>query len=231
MDHRQPAGGRLRSASHSDPLKAQLQQQVAALQGWDMRTSTASTQTSLAVYWAQDMVATNKVRAKEAEVPVVDFITTRLTGREQLDALARASSKLVQDFGTWQTPWGDINRFQRVSGAVEQRYDDSQPSYPVGFASANWGALAAFGMVAKQTTKRIYGDRGNSFVAAVEFGPRVRAKSILAGGQSADPASKHFNDQAAMYSRGEFKDVLFYKEDIEKNLERRYHPGQEHTHD
>jgi acyl-homoserine-lactone acylase len=215
----------------SDPLKAQLQQQVAALQGWDMRTSTASTQTSLAVYWAQDMVAKNKVRAKEAEVPVVDFITTRLTGREQLDALARASSKLVQDFGTWQTPWGDINRFQRVSGAVEQRYDDSQPSYPVGFASANWGALAAFGMVAKQTTKRIYGDRGNSFVAAVEFGPRVRAKSILAGGQSADPASKHFNDQAAMYSRGEFKDVLFYKEDIEKNLERRYHPGQEHTHD
>ena len=209
----------------SDPRKAQLAQQVAALKGWDLRSSTASTPTSLAIYWAQDMVATNKARAKAAELPAVDFITTHLTGAEQLDALARASNKLVQDFGAWQTPWGDINRFQRVSGAVEQQYDDSLPSYPVGFASANWGSLASFGMVAKQTTKRIYGDRGNSFVAAVEFGPRVRAKSILAGGQSADPASRHFNDQAAMYSRGQFKDVLFYKEDIEQHLERRYHPG------
>jgi acyl-homoserine-lactone acylase len=209
----------------SDPLKSQLAAQVAALRGWDLRWSTASTQTSLAVYWAQDMVASNKERAKAAEVPSVDFITTRLTGREQLDALARASSKLEQDFGSWQTPWGDINRFQRLSGAVDQQYDDSKPSCPVGFASANWGSLASFGMTAKQTTKRIYGDRGNSFVAAVEFGPRLRAKSILAGGESADPRSPHFADQAAMYSRGEFKDVLFYKEDIEKNLERRYHPG------
>jgi len=209
----------------SDPLKAQLAAQVAALRGWDLRSSTASTQTSLAVYWAQDMVAANKDRAKAAEIPSVDFITTRLTGREQLDALARAVARLDQDFGTWQTPWGEINRFQRLSGAVDQRYDDSKPSYPVGFASANWGSLASFGMVGKQTTKRIYGDRGNSFVAAVEFGPRLRAKSILAGGESADPRSPHFADQAAMYSRGEFKDVLFYPEDIEKNLERRYHPG------
>ena len=80
-------------------------------------------------------------------------------------------------------------------------------------------------MVAKQKTKLIYGDRGNSFVAVVEFGPKLRAKSILAGGNSNNPASKHFADQAEMYSRGEFKDVLFYKEDIEKNLERKYHPG------
>jgi acyl-homoserine-lactone acylase len=210
----------------TDPLKGALMAQVAALRDWDLRWSTASTPTSLAIYWGQDMVATNKERARAAEVPAVDFITTRLSGREQLDALARASARLVRDFGTWQTPWGEINRFQRLSGAIDQHYDDSKPSLPVGFTSANWGSLASFGMVAKQTTKRIYGDRGNSFVAAVEFGPRVRAKSILAGGQSADPRSPHFNDQAAMYSRGEFKDVLFYKEDIEKHLERRYHPGQ-----
>lgn len=205
--------------------KAALAAQVALLRGWDLRASTSSTPTSLAVYWAQDLVATNKERAKAAEIPSVDFISTRLNGAELLAALARASNKLQADFGNWQTPWGEINRFQRLSGAVNGQYDDSQPSYPVGFASANWGSLASFGMVAKQTTKRIYGDRGNSFVAAVEFGPRVRAKSILAGGQSADPRSPHFNDQAAMYSRGEFKEVLFYKEDILKNLERSYHPG------
>ena len=182
--------------------------------------------TALAVYWGQDMVAANAPRARAANMPTVDFITRRLTADERLEALTRASAKLTRDFGTWKTPWGEINRFQRISGDVDQAYDDAKPSWPVAFTSATWGSLASFGMVAKQKTKRIYGDRGNSFVAAVEFGPRVRAKSILAGGQSGNPASKHFADQAEMYSRGEFKDVLFYQEDIRKALERQYHPGQ-----
>jgi len=209
-----------------DPRKAALAAQVAALRGWDLRSGVASVPTSLAIYWGQDMVAQHAPRARAANLPVVDFITASLNAEERLASLQRASDKLSADFGSWQTPWGEINRFQRISGDIDQQYDDSKPSWPVGFASANWGSLASFGMVAKQQTKRIYGDRGNSFVAVVEFGPRVRAKSILAGGNSNDPASKHFADQAEMYSRGEFKDVLFYKEDIEKHLERKYHPGE-----
>ncbi|MGI4718929.1 MAG: penicillin acylase family protein [Janthinobacterium lividum] len=210
----------------SDPRKAALAGQVAALRGWDLRFGVASVPTSLAIYWGQDMVAKNAPRARAQGTPVVDFITNSLDAEERLSSLLRASDKLTADFGTWKTPWGEINRFQRISGDIDQQYDDSKPSWPVGFASANWGSLASFGMVAKQKTKRIYGDRGNSFVAVVEFGPKVRAKSILAGGNSNNPASKHFADQAEMYSRGEFKDVLFYKEDIEKHLERKYHPGQ-----
>jgi acyl-homoserine-lactone acylase len=210
----------------ADPLKARLADQVALLRGWDLRFAASSVPTSLAVYWGQDMVARSSARAKAQRIPVIDFVQTRLTPQERLDALARASDKLQADFGSWKTPWGEINRFQRLSGAVDQQYDDGKPSLPVAFTSANWGSLASFGMTAKQTTRRIYGDRGNSFVAAVEFGPRVRAKSILAGGESGDPKSPHFTDQAAMYSRGEFKDVLFYREDIEKQLERKYHPGE-----
>ena len=210
----------------ADPLKAQLAAQVAALRGWDLRFSTASIPTSLAVYWGQQMVAASSAAAHAQQTPVLDYITTRLTAPERLQALVRASARLEADFGSWQTPWGEINRFQRASGDVEQHYDDSKPSYPVAFTSATWGSLASFGMVAPQKTRRIYGDRGNSFVAVVEFGPRLRAKSILAGGESANPASPHFNDQAEMYSKGQFKDVLFYKADIEKFLERQYHPGE-----
>lgn len=209
----------------SDPLKARLAAQVAALRGWDLRYAVDSVPTSLAVYWGQQMVAAASAAARAKETPVADYIATSLTAQERLQALARASDKLAADFGSWQTPWGEINRFQRISGAVDQQYDDSKPSYPVAFASSAWGSLASFGMVAKQKTKRIYGDRGNSFVAVVEFGPHLRAKSILAGGESANPASKHFSDQAEMYSKGQFKDVLFYPADIEKNLERKYHPG------
>jgi acyl-homoserine-lactone acylase len=209
----------------SDPRKAALAEQVAALRGWDLRFSLGSVPTSLAVYWGQDMVRHASARARAQEMPVLDFVSKNLNADERLDALARASDKLKADFGTWQTPWGEINRFQRISGDVDQHYDDSKASYPVAFTSANWGSLASFGMVGKQETKRIYGDRGNSFVAVVEFGPRIKAKSILAGGESGDPKSPHFNDQGEMYSRGQFKDVLFYKEDIEKQLERKYHPG------
>ena len=205
-----------------DPM---LAEQIQSLRNWDMRATLDSTATSLAIYWAQDLVLQHGGEAKYKNIPVVDYLPT-VSAPALLAALKRASQRLQDDFGKWQTPWGEINRFQRLSGDINATYDDNKPSWPVAFASGNWGSLAAYGMVAKQTTKRIYGDRGNSFVAAVTFGPRVQAKSILAGGNSGDPASPHFNDQGEMYSKGEFKDVLFYPEDVAKHTKRRYHPGQ-----
>ena len=209
-----------------DALKAALAPQIAALRGWDMRFALDSVPTSLAIFWAQALVDRFGSAARAQEVQVLDYIAASITPQDRLQALQRASDKLAADFGSWQTPWGEINRFQRLTGDIVQPFDDSKPSIPVAFTSATWGSLAAFGMTSKSATKRIYGERGNSFVAAVEFGPRIRARSILAGGESGDPASKHFADQAEMYARGEFKDVLFYKEDVERHLERRYHPGQ-----
>jgi acyl-homoserine-lactone acylase len=77
-----------------------------------------------------------------------------------------------------------------------------------------------------ENTQKRYGVSGNSFICAVEFGPKIKAKSLLAGGESGNPTSKHFNDQLEMYTKGKFKDVLFYKEDVLKNAERTYHPGE-----
>ncbi|MGW8392056.1 penicillin acylase family protein [Pseudoduganella sp. HUAS MS19] len=210
----------------SDLSKAAVIEQITLLRDWDMRYSLNSVPTSVAIYWLQDQVKQYGPAAKEKGMPVLDFLATQLTSKQRLEALVRASNKLSSDFGSWKTPWGEINRFQRLTGDIVQPFDDNKPSIPVPYASGNFGALAAYGMTSQQRTKRIYGERGNSFVAAVEFGPKVKAKSILAGGQSGNPASPHFNDQAEMYARGEFKDVLFYKEDIEKNLERKYHPGE-----
>ena len=89
-----------------------------------------------------------------------------------------------------------------------------------------WGALASFGTRFGKNTKRQYGTSGNSFVAVVEFGDKVKAKSMLAGGQSSDPNSPHFDDQAQRYADGEFKDVAYYREDVEKRAEKTYHPGE-----
>ncbi|GAB2838403.1 penicillin acylase family protein [Pseudoduganella ginsengisoli] len=209
-----------------DALKSGIAPQIHVLNRWDMRYTLNSVPTSLGVFWLEDLKKMFEPAAKALDMPLLAFVETQLAPQELVFALARASAKLEADFGTWQTPWGDINRFQRLTGDIAQPFDDSKPSIPVPFVSGNWGALAAFGMTSPQKTRRIYGERGNSFVAAVEFGKRIRAKSILAGGESGDPASPHFNDQAEMYARGEFKDVLFYREEIDKHVERRYHPGE-----
>lgn len=208
-----------------DPLKIALADPIAALRAWDLRSSVDSVPTSLAVFWGQDLMNQSADAARKKGVSVYDFMAFETTPRQKLETLVRAVAKLQKDFGRWQTPWGEINRFQRLSGEVDAGFDDAKPSLPVGFTSALWGSLAAFGVTTPTSTRKIYGTKGNSFVAVVEFGPRLRAKSVLAGGESGDPASPHFNDQAERYAKGQFKDVLFYREDIEQHLERKYHPG------
>ena len=191
-----------------------------------MRWSADSVPTSLAVFWGEELVrAHGEPRARAADVPVVDYMAHAHGAAQRLEALAARVGETAARFRHWQTPWGEINRFQRLTGDIVQPFDDSKPS----IRCRSRRQLGLAGLVRpdgrSRDTKTIYGDRGNSFVAAVEFGPRIRAKSILAGGQSGDPASPHFNDQAAMYARGEFKDVLFYKEDIEEQSRTEIPPG------
>jgi acyl-homoserine lactone acylase PvdQ len=147
------------------------------------------------------------------------------TSAEIAEVFGTTISQMNADFGTWNTPWGEINRFQRLTGAIDLKYDDNAPYIPVGLASGNWGALAAYGARTFEGTKRLYGYRGNSFVAVVEFGERVKAKTILAGGQSSDTNSTHFWDQAQRYADANFKEVAFYREEVEKRAVLRYHPG------
>jgi acyl-homoserine-lactone acylase len=210
----------------TDTLRAALAEPVVMLRAWDRRFDLGSVATSVAIYWGQDMLPRASARARAAGRDVYEYIGTGVPPRERLEALARAVNKLTRDFGTWRTPWGEINRFQRLTGDLAQPYDDAKPSLAVPFASATWGSLASFGQRgAGGATKRIYGDYGNSFVAAVEFGPKVRAKSVLAGGVSGDPASPYFMNQAEAYAAGRFKDVAFYRADVEKAAVRRYSPG------
>ena len=93
-------------------------------------------------------------------------------------------------------------------------------------ASGRWGALASIGTRQYPGTKKWYGTSGNSFIAAIEFGDRVKAKALMAGGLNSDPNSPHFFDQGEMYGRGEFRDVHYYREDVEANATRTYRPGE-----
>jgi acyl-homoserine lactone acylase PvdQ len=208
----------------SDPRRASLKDSIAILRGWNRRTSADSVATAVAIFWAQELVERKSAAARDAEEPVYDYLVGRLTDAERIDALTAALNKLQGDFGRWQIPWGDINRYQRLTDDIVQPFDDTRPSLPVGFAPSQWGALASFDGSKPRKTKKIYGSVGNSFVAAVDFGPTIHAKAIMSGGESGDPASPHFSDQASMFSQGRFRDVLFYPEDVRAHAERSYSP-------
>lgn len=208
-----------------DPMKGKLSDQIRMLRDWDLRWSTASVPTALAVFWGWDMSAKTARDARRMGLPIEEYIAAIKDTRPMLASLAAVSDKLAADFGKWQTPWGEINRFQRLTGDIIQPFDDSKPSIPVGFTSGNFGSLASFGARAYRGSKKIYGTSGNSFVAVVEFGKTVRAKAITAGGESGDPRSKHFNDQAERYTTGSLRDVYFYPSQLTGHTTRQYRPG------
>ncbi|WP_296678394.1 penicillin acylase family protein [Novosphingobium sp.] len=198
-------------ASAPDPKRAEA---VAMLAKWDCKWGLDSTETSLAVFWGEDLAALVASEAAARRVKIEDWIAARATPEQRLAALDTAMARLTADFGSWKVPWGEINRFQRNDGSIQQTFDDAKPSTPVPFASANWGSLAAFGASRYPGTKRYYGTYGNSFVAAVEFGARVKARAVTAGGVSGDPASPHFADQAQRYADGNLRPVYFYPDEL-----------------
>ncbi|GAA3116956.1 penicillin acylase family protein [Streptomyces rectiviolaceus] len=205
--------------------KAKLAGPVALLRGWDHRWAERSTATSLAVFWGEALWALTSKSAVDAGMSVWDYMADRASDEQRLGALQTAVERLMRDFGGWQVPWGDINRYQRNDGSLVQEFSDDKPSIPVPFTSARWGSLASFGAMRYPGTKRYYGTSGNSFVAVVEFGPRLRAWAVTAGGGSGDPDSPHFDDQAERYAQGNLRPVYFYPEDLEGHVERRYRPG------
>jgi acyl-homoserine lactone acylase PvdQ len=212
----------------TDPLKAKLAAQIELLRKWDYRWNVNSVPTALAVFWAEDI--RRRVggggRGARATAPPPSEAVAAAPAAQLLQSLDAAIEKLAADFGGWQTKWGDINRYQRLNGDIVQPFNDAGPSIPVGFTSSQWGSLASFGARAYPGTKKWYGTSGNSFVAVVEFGKTVRARAVTAGGESGDPKSPHFNDQASRYSTGTLREVYFYRTQLQGHTQREYHPGE-----
>ena len=220
-----------KNISASDSLYTILAEPIRVLKNWDYRCGVNSIATTLAVEWGQKILTAiqqTKVGADE-ETTLINkakqFITTK-PPNDLLIPLRDVINELQTKFGKWQMPWGEINRFQRISSNINNTFDDAQPSVPVAFVSATWGMLPSYTSRSFPETKKKYGVHGNSFICVVEFGKKIKAKSLLAGGQSGNEKSKHFFDQGEMYSKGIFKDVLFYKEDVLQHVERNYHPGE-----
>ena len=233
FDPYQPAFARLvpglvsawQALPEGDATKAKLAGPMAALAGWDNRWSAESVPNTLASLWAEDLRAWALARTWPDHGNDYDHMAAAPT-EVRLGLMAAVVDRLGRDFGSWQTPWGAVNRFQRLDDAIAPTCADDKPSIAVPFGSARWGSLASFGAQAYPGTHKWYGTSGNSFLAAVEFGKRVKAIAVSIGGESGDPASRHFNDQAARYTQGRLRPVYFYPDEIAGHVERRYRPGE-----
>jgi acyl-homoserine lactone acylase PvdQ len=213
------------AAPAGDAVRNKVAEAIGMLRSWDYRWSVTSIPTTLAVFWGGEVERRVPNVSFDAESMVEDRVATQVSDAD-LGALSAAMDRLTTDFGTWRTPWGQINRFQRLTGDIVHPFDDAAPSIPVGFTSARWGSLASFGAQPRTGTKKWYGTGGNSFVAVVEFGDSVRAIAVTAGGESGHPGDRHFNDQAERYASGNLRPVYFYPNQLEGHTERQYHPGE-----
>ncbi|HWK04126.1 MAG TPA: penicillin acylase family protein [Puia sp.] len=214
-----------------DSVKRSLQEPVTLLRQWDKRSAVHSIATTLAIEWGTRMAQYvpkpgNSDEAPNAIVNVNAEIASS-SATQKLHELAAVVADLQQRFGTWKMEWGELCRYQRLTGKITETYDDQLPSLPIGLVSSAFGSLPSVQSRVMKDTKKRYGYSGNSFIAAVEFGKKVTARTIMTGGESSDPSSPHFSDQASMYLEGRFKDVLFYKEDVLRHKEKEYHPGDE----
>jgi acyl-homoserine-lactone acylase len=207
-----------------DPARAELADQIDELRHWDYRWDAHSVPTTLAVLWGDELYVRAKVDPGAEKLEVYDGLAHRLPPKERLEALQAVSARLTQDFGRWRVPWGEMNRSQRRNGDIVQKFSDAEPSIPVPFTSARWGSIASFAAQRYEGTRRYYGTKGNSFVAVVEFGPRISARAVSMGGENGDPHSPHFYDQAGRYADGALREVYFYPDQLLHHTEQTYHP-------
>ena len=213
-------------AYNSNPVNNEdIKTAINLLKNWDYKVSSESKAMTISQFYLNTYINSGKIPAGTHIMEKVNYMSSKSPANERLEIFANSLADLKRDFGSVETAWGEFNRYQRINGDINQNFNDALPSIPIGMASGEWGALASFGTRKGSGTKRQYGVAGNSFVAVVEFGEKVQAKSMLAGGQSADPNSVHFDDQMQRYADRNFKTVAFYREDVLKRAESRYHPG------
>lgn len=147
-------------------------------------------------------------------------------GREEpypwLRSLDLTMDTYEKTHGNWSVPLGKIIRLQRASRHKKHNYNDASLSLPAAGMPFYMGSIFTFNTHSPDGSIHNYGQHGHSYIGLVEFSNPVKSKSIMAFGQSRDPDSQHYFDQAPLYVKGQFKQAWFHKEDVIANASSSY---------
>lgn len=219
----------IQAAKRQNLNDKELQSAIEIMETWDYKADIKSVALSIFLYHEDVIYDTYSHLGFKNDLAWMKHYQNEVSDSKKMEILKKSLNMIKNDFGRWNIEWGEIMRYQRLNEIIDLQYSDSLPSIPIGYAPSYMGALATFEPSYESDTKLRYGESGNSFVAVIQFGDTLLAKSVLVGGQSGDPSSRHFDDQIELYAKGQFKDVLFYLKDIKSNLEAEYKPGRKNV--
>jgi acyl-homoserine-lactone acylase len=214
--------------NQSAELAGRAQPLLDDLRKWDGRITANSTAATLCSVWFETLYG-NEYPGETLRPEYVDRPVA------QIEALVAAAASLEQKFGDWRVRWGEVHRWQRHPQMIDPiplPFDDAVKSLPCLGGHGPMGLIFTeyYSPVVKipfvETQRKHYGLVGPTYLAAYEFGDRYRGSTVVNFGESADPKSPHFFDQAALMSEGKFKPELFYWNDVLTAAKRSYHPGQ-----
>jgi len=208
-------------------LNSKEQKAIQYLSKWNHDADTTSIATAIAIEWATEWGKEIPAAATEEGGTALwkkyESMVNTVPNEKKLALLNKTLNHLEEVYGNWEIAWGNINRYQRVNPG--EKLNDQLPSWAVAQASSKWGSLPAFESKRQDNTKKRYGYSGSSFIAAISFGKKLEAKTIITGGQNRFSQSSHFTDQAKKYIDGDFKTIHFYKEDVLAHARISYKPG------
>ena len=113
--------------------------------------------------------------------------------------------EIEKKFGKLDVPWGEYYRINYNGVNLPANGTDGR----LGVFRVAWPA--------RSDKKNMYVGGGDSWVAVIEFGKKIRAKALLSYGNSTEKDSPYNGDQLVLFSKKELRDVWLYEDDIDIN--------------